>query len=223
MSAPAVGAVFPKINPHANYVGSCQQSVKRQPCSLQSIAWCVWCLHRMLHQHIVTNRLGVCLPCVFRPDSPAGLKTPHPLFATPSLEATAAQGKPCPPCAGNWRKMEIRKAQCPFETTKPSLSAQKRFINRRMCRLSSAPTHSRSSSRTHDCPSLCICRSSCQTDQISHWGLSVCVWWILTVLYDTVTTTLVQDPLRVGRRSKRVIFRLQGDKQTLLQDVLVFF
>lgn len=81
-----------------------------------------------------------------------------------------------------------------------------------MCSLCSAPKRSWSSSWTHAC-SRCICRSSCHVDRISH-----CVMNIPSDLFVSVITALVQDRLRVRRRSERVIFGLRRDRQPLLQD-----
>lgn len=55
-----------------------------QSCSPQSL-WCLWCLRRVLQQHVVaTNMMGVCL--VACPDliwASSRLKTPCPLYLFP--------------------------------------------------------------------------------------------------------------------------------------------
>lgn len=151
-------------------------------------------------------------PCVSGPEPPAGLKTPSLSYLpseTPSLRHRLHKASPVLPVLETVEKIGIKRGEYPFEMTKPSLFAQKppsTSRSERMCGLYSAPTHSRSSSRTHACPVLTVHLPQ-QLSNRSYFTLKTQRDECSQLLYDSVKriTPLVQDQLCVGGGQSRVM------------------
>lgn len=162
-------------------------------------------------------------PCVSGPEPPEGLKTLSfscLLSETPSLRHRLHKGSPVLPVLETVEKIGIKKGEYPFEMTKPSLFAQKppcTSRSERMCGLYSAPTHSRSSSRTHACPVLLTEHLPQQLSNRSYFTPQTQRDECPQLLYDAVRkiTPLVQDQLCVGG-GQHASCEAAGDKQPLL-------
>lgn len=205
MTAPAVEAVFPQTNPYANYAGSCQQSVKKKSCSLQSLSD-VYDVYVVYHTKSENRRVFASLRV--QAWVPSRFKTPHPLSETPSPRQQQHKGSSVLPVVETEEK--IRDKNTSVRLKWQSL----RYLLRIDCRhqritllvgktgacvaFKSAPKHSRSSSRTHACPH---CAFAAAAVKLITFHTEVSVRWIPTVLYNTVMSSLVQDQLCGGQNA----------------------
>lgn len=145
-------------------------------------------------------------------------KDPHsllsPLWDT-KPQAPAAQGKPCPPCAGNCRKNRNKKRRVPVWNDKAFVICSEATVHITLrahvwTLFSTNAQHSRSSSRTHACPVLTVHLPQ-QLSNRSYFTLKTQRDECSQLLYDSVKriTPLVQDQLCVGGGQSRVMWRLR--------------